>query len=155
MIKILFVCHGNICRSPIGRMILCEMVRKEGRAAEFEIDSCATSREEIGNPIYPPARRVLERHSIPVLPHRARQLTKSDAETFDYILYMERSHESGVRRIVGAENMGKAYRLLDFTECPRDIDDPWYTGEFEQAFAEIEAGCRAFLRFLEKGKTDR
>ena len=151
-INVLFICHGNICRSPMGRMILSELVRREGLGEYFKIDSCATSSEEICNPIYPPAKRTLERHNIPVLPHRARRITRRDGEEFDYLIYMERYHESAVKRAIGAENAAKAFRLLDFTDSPRDIDDPWYTGEFEKAYAEIEEGCLAFLRYLQANR---
>ena len=154
MTRVLFICHGNICRSPMAQMILTELVRQDKRPDQFEIDSCATSREEIGNPIYPPAKRVLERHSIPVLHHRARQITRKDAEDYDYLIYMERYHESDIRRVIGAEKMGKACRLLDFTQNPRDIEYPCYTGEFEKAFSEIYEGCRAFLETVKKNETE-
>ena len=145
---------GKVCSSVGAQYILQDMVNRCGIAGDFLIESAAATTEEIGNPIYPPAKRVLERHSIPVLHHRARQITRKDAEDYDYLIYMERYHESDIRRVIGAEKMGKACRLLDFTQNPRDIEDPWYTGEFEKAFSEIYEGCRAFLETVKKNETE-
>lgn len=149
MIKVLFICHGNICRSPMAEYILKDMVRKKGMDDRFFIASAAVSREEIGNDVYPPARRCLTRHGIPCPSRRAVQMTKADLDRFDWILYMERYNESGLRRILGDLPQKKVRRLLDFSSRPRDVDDPWYTGDFETAFSDIQEGCAAFLNEME------
>ena len=130
MIKVLFICHGNICRSPMSEFILRDMVAKRGIADQFEIASAATSREEIGNPVYPPAVRKLREHGIDPSGKRARQMTKQDYEYYDYLLAAEEH---------------KIHRLLDYSKHPRDIDDPWYSGDFETAYRDIVEGCEAFL----------
>ena len=145
MIKILFVCHGNICRSPMAKFILTDLVEKEGLSSEFLIDSAATSTEEIGNPIYPPARRKLKEHGISSEGHQARRMRPEDYEKYDYLLGMEQYNIRNMLRILGGDPKHKVYRLLDFSDRPRDIDDPWYTGDFETAYREILEGCRAFL----------
>lgn len=149
MINVLFVCHGNICRSPMGEYILKDMVRRAGLAEGFWIASAATSREEIGNPVYPPARRELGRYGISCEGKTAVQVTAADYERYDYILYMEEYNRPGLMRILGADPAGKCRRLLDFTDCPGDIDDPWYTGDFSGVFRQITQGCEAFLGYLE------
>ena len=139
MIKILFVCHGNICRSVMAQYILAEMARRRGVLERFEIDSAAVSREEIGNPIYPPAARELNRRGIPIGTHRARQITSADYDRFDRIYYMD------------WENYRRLIRL--FPECgqkvqpllPREVADPWYTGDFGRTFDDLEEGCRRIL----------
>lgn len=139
MIKILFVCHGNICRSPMGEFILKDMVRKAGRSAEFEIASAAVSREEIGNSVYPPARRELAKHGIACEGHRARQVTLEDYRHFDRIYYMDDSNACFLARML-PRDPGKIRPLLD-----RDVADPWYTGDFEQTWEDIVEGCRAIM----------
>ena len=125
MIKILFVCHGNICRSPMGEYVLRDMVKKAGMADRFEIASAAVSTEELGNPVYPPARQELKRHGIDCAGHRARQITRRDLDYYDRILYMDRSNERWLNRMFPGQWQKKCRPLLD-----RDVADPWYTGDF-------------------------
>ena len=130
MIKVLFICHGNICRSPMSEFILRDMVAKRGIADQFEIASAATSREEIGNPVYPPA---------------VRKLREQDYKYYDYLLAAEQYNIQNMLRIVGGDPEHKFHRLLDYSKHPRDIDDPWYSGDFETAYRDIVEGCEAFL----------
>ena len=139
MIRILFVCHGNICRSPMGQYILQDMVNKAGRSTDFEIDSAAVSREEIGNPVYLPARRELEKRGVPCGGHRARQVTMEDYRHFDRIYYMDASNARFLTRML-PRNPDKIRPLLD-----RDVADPWYTGDFAQTFEDLADGCGKIL----------
>ena len=139
MIKILFVCHGNICRSPMGQYILQDMASRRGRSGEFEIDSAAVSREEIGNGVYPPARRELERRGVPCGGHRARQVTMADYRHFDRIYYMDESNARYLARML-PRNPDKIRPLLD-----RDVADPWYTGDFAQTYENLVEGCQKIL----------
>lgn len=139
MIKILFICHGNICRSPMGKFILEDLVRKAGLSSEFEIDSAAVSREELGNPLYPPARRELQKHGIPCEGHRARQVTMEDYRRFDRIYYMDGSNARYLSRMLPSDPE-KIRPLLQ-----RDVADPWYTGDFAAAYEDIAEGCRKIL----------
>ena len=152
MKKILFVCHGNICRSVMGEMIMRHLVSQESSSGHcnstVHIDSCATSREEIGNDIYPPAKRCLSAHSIPFTRHAARQITREDYEMYDVILCMEEYNIRNLRRVLGEEIMQrdatlphpKIRRLLN-----RDVADPWYTGDFEATYRDLMEGCKALL----------
>lgn len=149
MIKVLFLCHGNICRSPMGEFILKDMVRQRGLTGRFEIASAATSREEIGNPVYPPAKRELAKHGISCAGKTAMQVTKADYKHYDYLLYMESYNYPRLMRVLGSDPEGKCRRLLDFSPEPADIDDPWYTGDFSGVFQEITYGCQCFLKYLE------
>ena len=142
MTKILFVCHGNICRSPMAEFVMKDLVRKAGRAAEFEIASVAVSREELGNPIYPPAQRELNRHGIPFDHRRARQITDADLAHFDHIYYMDASNARYLRRMFGSK-ADKCLPLLN-----RDVADPWYTGDFSQTWEDIVEGCTRILEEL-------
>lgn len=144
MIKVLFLCHGNICRSPMAEFILKKLVKEQGIEDNFKIDSAATSREEIGNDIYPPAKRCLAGHNVPFERHSARQVTKQDIAYYDYIIAMEEYNIGNLSRMFGPSYRFKL--LLDFTDCPGDISDPWYSGDFEKAYSEIEEGCIAFLK---------
>lgn len=139
MIKILFVCHGNICRSPMGEYILKDMVHKAGLEPEFEIDSAAVSREEIGNPVYPPARRELENHGVLCGNHRARQVTMEDYRHFDRIYYMDASNARYLARLL-PHDPEKIRPLLN-----RDVADPWYTGDFRRTWEDIVEGCQSIM----------
>ena len=141
MIKILFVCHGNICRSPMGEFVLKDMVKKAGVADRFLIDSVAVSREELGNPVYPPARREMQRHGVACDGHRARQITQADVDKFDHIFYMDASNARYLARMFPGET--KFRPLLN-----RDVADPWYTGDFSQTWADICEGCEKILEEL-------
>jgi len=138
MIKVLFVCHGNICRSPMGEFVLKDMVKKAGVAHRFQIASVAVSREEIGNPVYPPARREMQRHGVACDGHRARQITQADVDAYDYIYYMDRSNARYLQRLFPGET--KFRPLLD-----RDVADPWYTGNFTDTWDDICEGCRKIM----------
>ena len=142
MIKILFVCHGNICRSPMGEFILKDMVAKRGLTHRFQIASAAVSREEIGNPVYPPARRELLKHGIRCDGHAAHQITPSELAEYDHIYYMDASNARYLRRLFGAD-AEKCRPLLS-----RDVADPWYTGDFTQTFGDITEGCERILEEL-------
>ena len=139
MIKILFICHGNICRSPMGEYILKDMAAKAGLSDRFEIDSAAVSREEIGNPVYPPARRELAKHGVHCGGHAARQVTVEDYHHFDRIYYMDRSNARYLSRLL-PKDPDKIRPLLD-----RDVADPWYTGDFEQTWEDIVEGCTKIM----------
>ena len=137
MIKVLFVCHGNICRSPMAEFVMKELVKKAGLADRFEIASVAVSREEIGNPVYPPARRELQKHGIRCDGHAARQITRRDLEHFDRIYYMDSSNGRYLQRLFGSGNWEP---LLN-----RDVADPWYSGDFQQTWEDILEGCTRIL----------
>ena len=145
MTKILFICHGNICRSPMAEFIMKDLVRKAGLADRFHIGSAATSREELGNPVYPPARRKLAEHGIACAGHAARQLTAQDYENYDLLIGMDRENLRNMRRICGGDPDGKLSLLLDHTGRSRDVADPWYTGDFEATWQDVLAGCQALL----------
>ena len=148
MIKILFVCHGNICRSPMAEMVMKDMVEKAGIAGEFEIASAATSTEEIGNPVYPPARAELARHGIKCEKRGARQITRSDYAHYDLLLGMDSANIRNMLRITGGDSEGKISRLLDHTHRPGDVADPWYTGDFAATWRDVSEGCTQLLREL-------
>ena len=149
MIKILFICHGNICRSPMAQYVLQDMVEKNDVAKDFYIDSAATSTEEIGNGVHYGTRRKLASEGIFCGNHRAIQLTKRDYDKYDYLIGMDSANIRNINRIVGSDDNQKVYRLLDFTNEPRDIADPWYTGNFDKTYVDIVKGCEALLKYLE------
>lgn len=148
MIKVLFICHGNICRSPMAEFILKDMVASRGIADQFYIASAATSNEEIGNPVYPPAKAELASHGIGCAGKTARRITRSDYAEHDYLIAMESYNIRNMMREFGTDPENKIYRLLDFTQHPGDIDDPWYTRKFDVTYEEIVTGCEALLSHL-------
>ena len=152
MIRVLFVCHGNICRSPMSQYVLQDMVNKSHRSAEFEIASAATSTEEIGNPVYPPARRKLAEHGISCAGHHARQMTRCDYDYYDYLIVMDNWNLRNIRRFVPKDTKGKVYMLRDFTDHPGEIADPWYTGDFETTYQQIVEGCQGLLQYIDKNE---
>ena len=152
MIKIMFVCHGNICRSPMAEFVLKDMVKKAGREAEFVIASSATSTEEIwggvGNPVYPPARDELKKHGITCEGKRAVQIKKSDYDKYDYLICMDENNMRNIRRIISSDPENKIVKLLDFTGENRNVADPWYSGDFETCYRDVYNGCKALLEKL-------
>ncbi len=149
MYRILFVCHGNICRSTCAQMVFSDLVAKEALPNDFFIDSAATSTEEIGNPIYPPMAQTLKSHNIPLIAHQARRLSRSDYECFDYIIGMDSENLYYMRRILGEDLEHKIHLLMEYTQTPQAlIEDPWYTRDFEKAYIDILAGCRGLLAHL-------
>ena len=147
MIKILFICHGNICRSPMGEFILKDLAAKAGLADRFQIESAATSTEEIGNPVYPPARRKLAQHGIDCAGKTARQLTAADYGRFDLLLGMDRANIRNMTRICGGDPQGKIHLLMEYAGQPgREVADPWYTGDFDATWDDVLAGCQGLLK---------
>ena len=148
-LKICFICHGNICRSAAAEMVMRKMAEDAGRAGEFEIASAATSREEIGNDIYPPMKKALAEAGYPCHPHAARQTTRADYEKHDYLIGMDGENMWFLRRIYGEDTEGKVSMLMDWAGKPgQEIDDPWYTRDFRGALRQIEEGCRGLLAAL-------
>ena len=151
MTKILFVCHGNICRSPMAEFVMKDLVKKAGLDQDFTIASAATSTEEIGNPVYPRARRKLAEHGIGCSGHAARQLRRGDYDRWDYLVGMDGANLRNMNRICGGDPCDKLSLLLDYTGHPRDVADPWYTGDFERTWEDVNAGCQGLLaHILEK-----
>ena len=148
MIKILFVCHGNICRSPMAELVMRQLVKKEGLSGEIQVASAATSREELGNPVYPPARRKLAEHGIRSDGHAARQMEKADYAAYDMLIGMDRVNLRNMTAIAGGDPDGKISLLMDYTDRPGNVADPWYTGDFEATWRDVEAGCRGLLKML-------
>ena len=148
MMKILFVCHGNICRSPMAEFVMKDMVKKKGVADRFEIASAATSTEELGNPVYPPARRKLNEEGLSCSGKTSRQMTKDDYGYYDYIIAMDRNNLRNMVRFVGDDPERKVSLLMDHTSTPRDVADPWYTGDFQQTWDDVCAGCSGLLEKL-------
>lgn len=141
MTRLMFICHGNICRSPMAEAVMNHLVAQAGRSAEFEIASAATSAEEIGHDVYPPARRVLSRHGIPCPMRRAVRLTPADYARYDRLLCMEQYNRRNALALLGGDPDGKLRLLIP----DRDVADPWYSGDFDTAYREIEEGCRQLL----------
>ena len=156
--KIMFVCHGNICRSPMAEFIFKDMLKKAGKTSDFTVASCATSSEEIwngvGNPVYPPAKRELMEHGITCEGKRAVQLRKSDYEKYDLFLCMDGSNVRNALRILGSDKAGKVKKLLSLTGSERDVADPWYTDDFEAAYNDIYKGCKALFDLTTKERTE-
>ncbi|MBQ7209809.1 MAG: low molecular weight phosphotyrosine protein phosphatase [Paludibacteraceae bacterium] len=145
MIKIVFVCHGNICRSPMAEFVMRSLANEAGRGGEFEIASAAVSREETGNDIYPPAKRKLTEKGIPFTRRSASQITLADYQYYDYVVCMDRSNLRYLERIIGDDTCHKVSLLMEWTGVLRDVADPWYTGDFEIAYQDILNGCKAML----------
>lgn len=150
MYKILFVCHGNICRSPMAEFVMKKMVKDTGHETQFEIASAATSTEEIGNPVYPPARRILAEHGIGCAGKTARQMTRQDYDYFDQIIAMDRNNLRNLKRMFGEDTQHKISLLMDYTHRPGDVADPWYTGDFEATWQDVWEGCEGLLNRLMK-----
>lgn len=150
MVSILFVCLGNICRSPMAEFIMKDMVAREGLTDKIYIESAATSREELGNDMYPPARRKLQQEGIPYGRRSARQITREDYDRFDHIVLMEEYNRSSALRIFGDDPEGKLKLLLEYEGSDRDIADPWYTGNFDRTYDDLVIGCRALLECVRK-----
>lgn len=148
MIKILFICHGNICRSPMAEFVMKDLVQKAGLEDRFKIASAAVSREELGNPVYPPARRKLAEHGISCAGKTARQVTKQDYSYYDYLVCMDSSNLHRLDRIIGSDPDGKVSLLLDHAGLHRDVADPWYTGNFDATWDDVSTGCAALLEEL-------
>ncbi len=148
MTKILFVCHGNICRSPMAEFIMKDLVQKAGLEDEFYISSAATSTEELGNGVYPPVRRLLSAQGIDCSGKTARQLTRADYDRFDLLVGMDRANLRNMRRICGDDSEGKLCLLLSFANRPDEVADPWYTRDFDAAQSDISEGCRALLKHI-------
>lgn len=152
VIGILFICHGNICRSPMAQFVMQHLVDKAGRSAGFVIDSAATTTEEIGNPPHPGTKSILAAHGIPCGSHRARLVTPEDASHFDLIVIMDEENRSHLRRILHADDLGKVHKLLSFAGIKRDVADPWYTRDFETTFQDVWIGCNALLEHLSQAR---
>ena len=149
MIKILFVCHGNICRSPMAEFVFKDMLKQRGAEDKCEVASAAVSTEELGNPVYPPARRTLESHGLSCKGKYSVQVKKSDYTYYDYIICADSSNRRGLERIFGGDTSGKISLLLDYTDTPgTDISDPWYSGNFSETWDDIVGGCEGLIKFL-------
>ena len=145
MIKILFVCHGNICRSPMAEFVMKHMTAEARLESQFHIESAATSREELGNPVYPPARKKLSEHGIDCTGKTARQLRSGDYHDYDLLIGMDHANLHNMQRICGGDPDGKIHLLLDYTSRPGDVADPWYTGDFDATWRDVEEGCQGIL----------
>lgn len=148
MIKILFVCHGNICRSPLAESVFTYMVNSLDLSDRFVIDSFATSTEEIGNPPHRGTVNKLREVGIPLVPHRAKQISWTDYADADYIIGMDTANIRNLNRMLNNDPEGKIYKLLNFAGSDRDVTDPWYTGDFDATYEDVTLGCKAFLEYL-------
>lgn len=152
MIRVLFVCHGNICRSPMAEFLFLDMVKNKGKEKEFQIASCATSYEEIGNPVYPQTRRILNSLGIDCSKKRAVRMTKEDYQNFDFILAMDQNNIHNILKIIGEDSKNKIHLLLEYANLNRSISDPWYTGDFQKTYEDITLGLEKFYQYLEEKK---
>lgn len=148
MIKVLFICHGNICRSTLAQSVFAHKVKALGLESQFVIDSSATSTEEIGNPPHRGTVNKLREVGIPLVPHRAKQITLKDYENFDYIIGMDTANIRNLNRMLNGDPEGKIYKFLSFAGSERDIADPWYTGDFDSTYNDVIEGCEGFLEYL-------
>ena len=146
--RILFVCHGNICRSPMAEFVMKHLADEAGLTSKFVIASAATSTEEIGNDVYPPARRKLAEHGIACSSRRARRMTRSDYGHYDLLIGMDEQNIRNMLLICGGDPEGKIRRLLDYTSHPANVADPWYTGDFESTWQDVHRGCKCLLSIL-------
>ena len=153
MIKVLFICHGNICRSPLAQSVLQYMVDKRGESDYYIIESAATSTEEIGNPPHRGTVDKLREVGIPLVPHYAVQVTKQDYDKYDYIIGMDARNKHNLKRIFDGDPESKVYNLLEFSGKDRDIADPWYTGDFDATYEDVVEGCEAFLEYIDEDST--
>lgn len=151
MIKILFVCHGNICRSTMAEFVMKDLVRRAGRADKFIINSAATSREEIGSDIHYGTKAKLREMGIPYTKRKAVQVTKQDYDMYDYIIVMDNNNLRNLKYIIGEDTHHKVYKMMSFAGESRDVKDPWYTGNFDETYTDIYKGCRALLELLQDG----
>ena len=143
--RVLFICHGNICRSTMAQCVMQHMVDERGIAGRFTIDSAATTNEEIGMPIYPPARDKLRAEGVPIVPHRARRIQQGEDAEWDLIICMDDENVRHLRRILGEQGMGKVRKLLSYVGESGNVADPWYTGDFEATYRDVVRGCTALL----------
>lgn len=148
MIRVAFCCHGNICRSTLAESVFTHKVKALGLADLFEIDSFATSTEEIGNPPHRGTVNKLKEVGIPLVPHRAKQIRMSDYDKFDYIIGMDTANIRNLNRMLNGDSKGKIYKFLTFAGSGRDIADPWYTGNFDETYEDVIKGCEGFLAYL-------
>ena len=149
MMKILFICHGNICRSPMAEFVMKDLVKKARLETEFLIESAATSTEAVGNPVYPPARRKLAEHGISSAGKTSRQLTGTDYDQYDLLIGMDRANIRNMNRICGGDPEEKLHLLMEYTDHPGDVADPWYTDDFETTWRDVLAGCKGLLERLQ------
>ena len=150
MTKILFVCHGNICRSPMAEFVMKDLVKKAGTEKQFQIESAATSTEEIGNPVYPPARKKLKEHGIDCTGKTARQLRNSDYDDYDLLIGMDNANLRNMHRICGGDYADKIHLLMNYTGRPGEVADPWYTDDFEATWNDVLEGCQGLLDSLKE-----
>ena len=148
MIKVLYICHGNICRSTMAESVMTHLIKERGLESLFSISSAATSREEIGNPPHHGTVNKLRQVGIPVIPHWAVQMTKQDYVEYDYLIGMDAANIRNMNRIAGGDPEGKIYKLLTFAGSDRDVADPWYTGDFDATYRDVMAGCEGLLEYL-------
>ena len=154
MFNIVFICYGNICRSPMAEMIFKDIMYKNSKRYLFNIESRSTSMEEIGNPIYPPAIETLKKHGVTLEKHFATQFKKDDYDKFDYIIVMEERNRRDVLSIIGEDKLNKIHLMKEHSELNQDIPDPWYTGDFESAFKDIQEGCVDWFNYLVNKEAD-
>ena len=152
MLKIMFVCHGNICRSPMAEFVMKDLVKKAGLENEFVIASSAVSAEELGNHVYPPAKKVLKEHGISVGDKHAELLTRRDYDLYDLLIAMDTSNLRNIDRIIRSDPEGKVHLLMSYAGKSASVADPWYTGDFETAYNDISEGCEGLLRSLTQGR---
>lgn len=150
MIKVLFICHGNICRSPMAEYVMRNMVSKLGLADKFYLGSAATSTEELGNPIYPPAQRTMRAHGIDPSGHAARQLRRNEYDKWDMFVGMDSENMYYMKRMLGGDPEGKISMLMDYTDRPGEVSDPWYTRDFEATWRDVNEGCAGMIEYLRR-----